>query len=361
MSDFTTTEIAVEMIDIVLLLFLVATTLTIVRLRSLFAVAAVSGAYSLLSAGLFFVLDAPDVAFTEAAVGAGIATVLLLATLSLTARQQRMGGTDLAIGPFLLVSVIGAILIYGTLDMPHFGDPEAPVHTNVVPRFIEGAKPGGEIGVPNIVTDVLASYRGYDTFGETTVVFTAAIGVMLLLNLAGPFCPGLKDGPIVPPPAAAGESRPPPPPSSPQRDYPILRENTILWASARPLIPFIMVFALYVQFHGDYGPGGGFQAGVIFASALVLYGLLVDQETARKVLPPRPLAILISGGVLLYGSVGVVSTLMGGDFLDYSVLAHDPVHGQHYGILIVELGVGMTVAAVMIELYVIFSRRRSIR
>ena len=137
-----------------------------------------SGIYSLHSAVILLSLDAVDVAFTEAAVGAGISTVLMLATLSLTGTKAREKERR-ALIPILVVLATGAALIYGTLDMPHFGDPSAPIHQHVAPRYIEESPT--EVGVPNMVTSVLASYRGYDTLGEVTVIFTAGIGVMLLL------------------------------------------------------------------------------------------------------------------------------------------------------------------------------------
>ena len=138
-----------------------------------------SGIFSLLSASLFVVLDAVDVAFTEAAVGAGISTVLMLATLTLTATQEK-SSDRFQILPLVVVLLTGTALIYGTLDMPRYGDPEAPIHHHVAPRYINSSP--SEIGVPNMVTSVLASYRGYDTLGETTVIFTAGIGVLLLLG-----------------------------------------------------------------------------------------------------------------------------------------------------------------------------------
>jgi multicomponent Na+:H+ antiporter subunit B len=167
------------LIDIVLLGFLAATGLVIVGLRNLFAVVMLFGIYSLLSAGIFVQLDAVDVAFTEAAVGAGISTIIMLGTLALIGgtEQESMG---LKPGPLIVVLVTGGALIYGTLDLPALGDPSAPVHQHVAPRYIEES--GSEIGVPNIVTSVLASYRGYDTLGEVTVIFTAGIGVLVLLG-----------------------------------------------------------------------------------------------------------------------------------------------------------------------------------
>jgi len=124
------------------------------------------------------------------------------------------------------------------------------------------------------------------------------------------------------------------------------------------LMPMILLFAFYVQFHGDFGPGGGFQAGVIFASVFILHGLIFGESRTRLVMPPGVLRILMSFGVLLYAGTGVLSLFLGGNYLDYSVLAQDPIHGQHWGIFVVELGVGITVAAVMVSLFYCFSSRR---
>ena len=149
------------------------------RIRNLFAVVILSGIFSLLAAVLYVTLDAVDVAFTEAAVGAGISTLLMLATLSLTSEEER-ARFKVKLIPLMIVLATGAVLIYGTLDMPAFGDPNAPAQAHVAPRYILAS--GKEIGVPNIVTSVLASYRGYDTFGEVVVIFTAAVGVLILLG-----------------------------------------------------------------------------------------------------------------------------------------------------------------------------------
>jgi multicomponent Na+:H+ antiporter subunit B len=167
------------LIGVTLLGFLVVAALGVVRLGNLFAVTMLGGIYSLLSAALFVHLDAVDVAFTEAAVGAGVSTILLLATLGLVGtRTSRPARRPLLAA--LVVSVTGMVLLYGTADMPPFGDPHNPVHRHVAPRYLQQS--AQEIGIPNVVTAVLASYRGYDTLGEVTVVFTAGVGVLLLLG-----------------------------------------------------------------------------------------------------------------------------------------------------------------------------------
>jgi multicomponent Na+:H+ antiporter subunit B len=169
----------IALVDFSILALLAATAVTIVRLRSLFAAVMLMGIYSLLSASWMLILDAPDVAFTEAAVGAGISTVLMLGTLALTSPVDKESGQKRLL-PLIVVVVTGAALVYGTVDMPHVGDPGAPAHGHVAPRYLQTSPT--EIGVPNVVTSVLASYRGYDTLGETAVILTAGLGVLLLLR-----------------------------------------------------------------------------------------------------------------------------------------------------------------------------------
>jgi multicomponent Na+:H+ antiporter subunit B len=136
-----------------------------------------------------------------------------------------------------------------------------------------------------------------------------------------------------------------------------MKHNLILRFIAKFLIPVIVLFALYVQFHGDYGPGGGFQAGVIFSVAFILYTLVFGLSTAERVLPSSVLRIFASLGVLIYAGTGFATLLLGGSFLDYSVLAENPVAGQHIGILVIELGVGITVASVMLIIFFAFAGR----
>jgi len=161
--------------------FLVVMAIAIARQDNLFAAVMLTGIFSLLSAAVFVAMDAVDVAFTEAAVGAGVTTVLMLATLARTvSRQRERRGPPLAA---LAVSFgVGALLLYAVWSLPLMGDPDAPAHRHVAPRYIVDS--ARETGVPNMVTSVLASYRGYDTLGEVTVIFTAGIGVLSLIGIA---------------------------------------------------------------------------------------------------------------------------------------------------------------------------------
>jgi len=321
-------------INMALLSMLAMTAVAIVRIKDLFAVAMLAGIYGLISASFFVMMDAVDVAFTEASVGAGISTLLMLTTLAITGRFEKADKKSRTPFALPLVILTGSLLIYGTMDMPSFGIADSPVHEHVAPRYLNDS--AEEVGIPNVVTSVLASYRAFDTFGEVIVIFTAGIGVLALLM------------------------RTDLPPVSKAKSTASMQEHMVLRIVAKILIPLILLFGLYVQFHGEYGPGGGFQAGVIFASAFFLYAMLYGMNAARKVVDNTLIQILAALGVLIYGTTGVISMLSGKNFLDYSVLSADAVHAQHLGILFIELGVGLTVAAVMIIIFFTFSGRNQV-
>ena len=318
---------------IFLLTLLLITAVAIVRTRNLFVAVMLMGIASLQVAANFFLLDAADVALTEAAIGAGISTVLFLGALVLTAEREESGSSRRLLS-FAVVAAAALIVIYATFDKPRFGNPEAPVQVHVSPWYIE--KTRELIEIPNVVTSVLASFRGYDTLGELIVVFTAGIGVLFLLASDAPSA--LKRSPLYD--ASAG-----------------LRQYLIPRFLGRLLIPFILLLGLYVQFHGEYGPGGGFQAGAIIAAAFILYSLIEGERRALRVIPQGVLLAMMAGGMLLYGGVGVAGMLLGGSFLDYSVLAEDPVKGQHIGILLIEVGVGITVTGVLLSIFHAFAKR----
>ena len=305
-----------------------AVAFSIGRTRSLFAAVMLSGMFSLLSACLFVIMDAVDVAFTEAAVGAGVSTVLMLMVLNLTTDKESTP-IEPKVFPLVVALVTGGALMYATQDMPHFGDPQAYIHTSATAEhYIHRSYE--ESHIPNLVTTVLASYRGYDTLGETCVVFTAVVAVMMLLG------------------------RPK------EEDHFVVRKKreAVLQVGSKMLIPYILLFALYVQFHGDFGPGGGFQAGVMFAAAYILHSLVNTVADTEKAAPREYVEKLIPLGVLLYAGVGVWCLLKGGLFLEYNALDREhPAHGQHVGILLVELGVGITVFSAMLMIYYNFALR----
>ena len=139
-----------------------------------------------------------------------------------------------------------------------------------------------------------------------------------------------------------------------------MRFDIVLRVAAKLLIPFILLFALYVQFHGDFGPGGGFQAGVILAAAVVFYALIYGLTAARQVVPEPVVEAMMAVGVLIYAGVGVAGLALGGNFLDYFVLDADSVHGQHRGIFWVEVGVAVTVCGVMLKIFYMFADRGNV-
>jgi len=169
----------IQLATVLILALLAATAIAVVRMRDLWAAAMLMGIYSFLGASWMMLLDAPDVAFTEASVGAGISTILVLAALALTTTRAKEPVHSPLLG-LLVVCVTGGALLYGTLDMPHFGDGASPANSYPQPSYVERTEK--EIEVPNVVTAVLGSYRGYDTLGETSVIFTAGISVLLLLR-----------------------------------------------------------------------------------------------------------------------------------------------------------------------------------
>jgi multicomponent Na+:H+ antiporter subunit B len=318
---------------IFLLTLLAITAIGVVLTRSLFGAVMLTGIFSLQMAAIFFLLDAADVALTEAAVGAGVATVLLLSALALLPDRDQQA--DHVHRPAILVVAVAALLmILASGSNPRVGDPAAPVHQHVAPWYLEETP--RLVDVPNVVTAILASFRGYDTLGELFVIFTAGIGVLFILSPR-------------PRPAVSSELE--------SADISGLRHHLVPRVVGSLLIPFIVLFGLYVQFHGDYGPGGGFQAGTLIAAGFILYALLEGERAALSVLPARALAAMAIGGALLYGVVGIAGLLLGGNFLDYSVLAADPVAGQHLGILLIELGVGLTVTGVLLSVFYAFAAR----
>ena len=390
----------IVIIDTLLLLLVTATAIAIIEVRSLYASAMLTSVYSLLMALVWVNMHSMDVAFTEAAVGGGISTILLLGTLVHLPREEKKLKKRLHAPAAITCALAGAALIYGTLDMPNFGDPMAPIHHYRVPEMMSqtvgfinqtkgkqpapegfdpyayrtfngavqgipkdptdtawretsiiaqrgimvpqvltpGHEPHHEAGhhlhppddfnghIPNSVTSLLAGYRGYDTMFETTVIFTAGVSLIMLLRR----------------PRREGEAQK----SAPMTDQVILRVVT------KMSIPFILLFGLYVITHGELGPGGGFQGGVVLACGFILFALVFGRPALYRVLPPRVTDVLTGVGVLIYSGTGAACLFFGGKFLDYSALnAASPGEGEALGMTLVEYGVGITVSMVMLTIF----------
>lgn len=246
----------------------------------------------------------------------------------------------------LVVLLTGGVLLYATRDFPEWGDPASPASRHVSPHYITRAYE--ETAVPNMVTAVLADYRNLDTFLETTVIFTAGIAIILILR--GPLAmEGRRLFVRRPGRVRADES------GRPFRLRPLSRDLIIVTA-CRLLFPPLQLFALYVLAHGHHSPGGGFQGGVILGAAYVLLAIAFDLRTALQQFSPALQIGLFTAGVLLYGGIGVLCLVLGGNFFDYSalstVLPVGPVEARSLGILGVETGVALTVMAVIFSIYV---------
>jgi len=319
----------IAIIGIMTLTLLAVAAIATVMATNLFVASMWFGIFSLLMASNFFILDAADVALTEAAVGAGVSTVLFMGALALTGEKEAIK-TRLSWFPIVVLGVLALALFVATFEQPVLGDPLAPVHQHVAPWYLEQTPQ--LINIPNVVTAILASYRGYDTLGEVIVIFTAGIGVLSVLS----FKP--KRRRTI---------------SSEELGEKIrgVQHHSILRVVGKLVIPLLMLFALVVQFHGKYTPGGGFSAGALFAAAVMLYGILEGADRSAKAMPETAMLRLAALGATLYTGVGLVCMLLGGPFLDYNVLWPDPLIGQYVGILLVEFGVGLTVTTVLILIF----------
>lgn len=260
------------------------------------------------------------------------------------------------IGLFIVV-LTGALLVYATVDFPPWADPGSPASRHVSPHYIE--KTMEETSVPNIVTAVLADYRGFDTMFETTVIFGAGVACFLLLRVfrrEGPeqrlyrhiltdMTIRIKDASKMPTDLDEFE----------RIDTLWTPRDLIITTVCRLLIPFIQLFALYVIAHGHHSPGGGFQGGVILGASLILLAVSHDLRTALKRMREKVNGLLCVTGVFIYAGTGALCLLFGLNFLDYSALASilhvDPVTARSHGIFIVEVGVGIAVMATMIWIY----------
>ena len=257
----------------------------------------------------------------------------------------------------VVVLLFGSLLIYCTLDFPVWGDPKSPASTHVSPQYIENTLE--DTSVPNIVTAVLADYRGYDTMFETIVIFAAAIASFFLLRSFKPTEPEtrlyrhiptgitfrIKKGGRYPRESADFE----------RIDLQWVPHDLIIKTTCRLIVPFIQIFGLYVIAHGHHSPGGGFQGCVILGASVIVFAISHNLRSSIKRISERTAALLCTLGVFLYAATGGLCLFLGSNFLDYSALSKilgvNPVMARSHGILLVEIGVGMAVMAAMISLY----------
>ena len=234
---------------------------------------------------------------------------------------------------FIAVVVTGLMLAVAVDDFPAWGDPNSPASRHLSPHYITQAEK--ETAVPNMVTAVLADYRGFDTLFETAVIFTAGVAVILVLRRF----------------RRTREEHLPE-----DRAAELVHKDVITRTIVRLLVPFIQLFALYVVMHGHHSPGGGFQGGVMLGASFILLAITYDLETTLKRLGEKKNVILAGVGVFIYAGIGAVCVALGLNFLDYSALskilpATDPIMARSHGMLGIEIGVAIAVMAIMVAIY----------
>lgn len=274
-----------------------------------------SSAFSLLSVIMYLVLDAPDVAMTEAAIGilVSIFSIYAIRTIYISPYEFTERFNPLL---FIISILFATLLIYASFDLPEFGSQFAISQQRTAAAYLENAP--SDINIPSIVAAILASYRGYDTFLETLVVLIGGLSVLLITEQSEP-----------------------------------IQENSDLLITklTRFMFPVVILFALYLQIHGEISPGGGFQAGAVIAIAFILYAMSFGDQALLKITSLKKLKNIAVTGVGIYFITGLCGLLGGLEFLNYNIFTNNKILAQKIGIITIELGVGITVSAIMLLIY----------
>ena len=280
--------------------------------------------FSLLSCLEYLFLSAPDVAMTEAAIGASISSLIIFLSVIVVGKKNYQNNNVSLIFPFILCLVLMQILFQSFLGLPLFGEFDNPSNEHLMPYYVKNTSK--EIGIPSIVAAILASYRGFDTLGEAFVILIAGLIVFSICFVRTE----LEDNKIV-------------------------KNSEILKVYIAPVFPIIVLYSLYIQTHGEESPGGGFQAGAILTTAYILYGLIYGFGVLIRDEVIIGLKNLSLCGFLIYFLTGVTTILLGGNFLEYEKFNFGK-YSQKFGIFVIEIGVGITVFAVLLMIFLILLR-----
>ena len=286
-----------------------------IRSNNILAISLLNSAFSLFTVVMYLLLDAPDVAMTEAAVGV---LVSIFSIYAIRAIYQAPYTFVDSFKPLLFLLCLGlaAILIYASIDLPEFGSQFTISEQLKTSYYLRNT--AHDIKIPSIVAAILASYRGYDTLLETLVILIGGISVLLVSERS-----------------AVEPTKP----------------DLLISKLSRFIFPIILLFALYLQAHGEISPGGGFQAGAIIAIAFILYAMAFGDNALLKFISLDRLKNIAVSGVGIYFTTGIIGLLGGLEFLNYNIFANDSGLAQKIGIITVELGVGVTVTATMLLIY----------
>lgn len=279
--------------------------------------------FSFILSILYLLMNSPDVSMTESAVNACITSVFSLSSLVIIDKAKKINSTKFSKMAFFLITILASIFIYSTAFMPLYGDFSAPVHNHISAYYL--ANSGYEIGIPSTIASILASYRGFDTLGETSVIVIAGLCIFMLLYEEN-ILPNLN-----------------------------LTKDIYLISMAKIIIPIIAIYAFYIQIHGEISPGGGFQAGSILASLFIFYGIITSGNHLEKYFSFNWLKNTSIIGLLIYIGTGIASLYLGGEFLDYSLLSELDQEGEKLGIFVIETGVGISVFAVITFIFLLFA------
>ncbi len=278
--------------------------IALIRSNNIIVITIINGVFSLFTGILYLVLDAPDVAMTEASISALVFIFAILAIKPIY-KKSYLFQDDFKPLLFICCAFLAGALIYASNDLPEFGSPKFNHY------YIQNSL--SEIGITSVVASILASYRGYDTMLETLVILIGGIGVLLI---------------------------------SEKSIYIKEKQDQLITIMTRIMLPITLLFALYVQMHGEISPGGGFQAGSIIATIFIAYALSYGKQTLLKFISLQKLKIIAISGVSLYLGIGLTGLVKGGEFLNYNV-----IFNQKIGIMLVEFGVVLTVSATMLLIY----------
>ncbi|WP_341788185.1 DUF4040 domain-containing protein [Rickettsia endosymbiont of Lasioglossum villosulum] len=321
---------------------LVIISIKIIIAKDLLEAVIYSSAFSLLIGVSYLLMDAPDVAMTEVALGACLSTCVYLNLLRKLPSNLKIIQRTRIISASLICLLFVVTLTYMGLELPDYGDEHALLHTHLTKYYVENTSK--DIGIPSFIAAILASYRGYDTLGETSVILIAGISVLLVFN----WTPWTSHGVT-----GVNDLR--------GNDIKTIQQCQQAYGMTKItknisifIVPYIILYSLYIQLNGEASPGGGFQAGVIFASSLIAYDLVYGNQKLNRYFSLNTLIIIAALGVMIYGFTGVISLFFNDNYLNYYSLANfvnDSLTAQHIGIFAVEIGIGLTVSAIMYSIY----------
>lgn len=288
--------------------------IALISSNNLMKIILLNSAFSMFTVIMYLILDAPDVAITEACVSI-LTSIFSIFAIHKIYKYDYMIQDKFNPFIFVIIMFCTILLIIASSSLPEFG--QAKFNT----YYLKNSS--SEIGIPAVVTSILASYRGYDTLMETLVIMLGAISILLIKPEIIQVSSVLND---------------------------LIAEKVIKF-----ILPLLLLFSFYLQFHGEISPGGGFQAGTIIAASFILYAIIFGNNALSKFISLRKLVILSISGIAIYFITGLFSILKGAAFLNYNILTNNQITGQTIGIVTIEIGIGITVAASMLIIYLSLS------